>query len=62
MKKYVILCKGIEDLTGAPRYVNNKCRFLKEQGWDVSVFWSYDVSHAQLDHLIPFLFQKVDVD
>ena len=54
MKKYVILCKGIEDLTGAPRYVNNKCRFLKEQGWDVSVFWSYDVSHAQLDHLIPF--------
>ena len=54
MKKYVILCKGIEDLTGAPRYVNNKCRFLKEQGWEVFVFWSYDVSHAQLEHLIPF--------
>lgn len=54
MNKYVILCKGIEDLTGAPRYVNNKCRFLKEQGWEVLVFWSYDISHAQLEHLIPF--------
>lgn len=54
MKKYVILCKGIEDLTGAPRYVNNKCRYLKEHGWEVMVFWSYDVSHAQLEHLIPF--------
>ncbi len=54
MKKYVILCKGIEDLSGAPRYVNNKCRYLKEQGWEVFVFWSYDVSCAKLEHLIPF--------
>ncbi len=41
-------------MTGAPRYVNNKCRYLKEHGWDVAVFWSYDVSPAQLEHLIPF--------
>ena len=54
MKKYVFLVKGIEDLTGAPRYVNNKCKLLKEQGWEVAVFWSYDVSPAQLEHLIPF--------
>lgn len=54
MKKYVFLVKGIEDLTGSPRYVNNKCRYLKEQGWDVAVFWSYDISPAQLEHLIPF--------
>lgn len=54
MKKYIFLVKGIEDLTGAPRYVNNKCRLLKEQGWEVAVFWSYDVSPAQLEHLIPF--------
>ena len=54
MKKYVILCKGIEDMTGAPRYVNNKCRYLKTQGWEVFVFWSYNVSHAKLEHLIPF--------
>lgn len=54
MKKYIFLVKGIEDLTGAPRYVNNKCKLLKEQGWDVAVFWSYDVSPAQLEHLIPF--------
>lgn len=54
MSKYVILCKGIEDLTGAPRYVNNKCRYLKEHGWDVLVFWSYDIRHAKLPHLLPF--------
>ena len=54
MKKYVLLVKGIEDLTGAPRYVNNKCRYLKEHGWEVLVFWSYDVSPARLEHLIPF--------
>lgn len=54
MKKYVFLVKGIEDLTGAPRYVNNKCRWLKEQGWEVDVFWSYDVSPVQLEHLTPF--------
>lgn len=53
-KKYVFLVKGIEDLTGAPRYVNNKCRYLKEQGWEVAVFWSYDISPVQLEHLIPF--------
>ena len=54
MKKYVFLVKGIEDMSGAPRYVNNKCRYLKEQGWDVAVFWSYDISPAQLEYLIPF--------
>lgn len=54
MKKYVFLVKGIEDLTGGPRYVNNKCRWLKEHGWNVIVFWSYDVGHAQLEHLKPF--------
>lgn len=41
-------------MTGAPRYVNNKCRYLKTQGWEVFVFWSYNVSHAKLEHLIPF--------
>lgn len=54
MKKYVMMVKGIEDMTGAPRYVNNKCRYLKTQGWEVYVFWSYNVSHAKLEYLIPF--------
>lgn len=54
MKKYILLVKGIEDITGAPRYVNNKCRYLKKHGWEVLVFWSYNVSHAKLEHLIPF--------
>lgn len=54
MKKYIFLVKGIEDITGAPRYVNNKCRYLKEHGWEVLVFWSYNVSNAKLEHLIPY--------
>ena len=44
MRKYVILCKGIEDFTGAPRYINNKYHFLREHGWEVMVFWSYDIN------------------
>ena len=54
MKKYVFLVKGIDDISGSPRYVNNKCRLLKEQGWEVMVFWNYDVSKVQLEHLLPF--------
>lgn len=54
MKKYVILCKGIEGLSGGPRYVNNKCRYLKEHGWEVQIIWTYDIGHAQLEHVKPF--------
>lgn len=54
MRKYIFLVKGIDDLSGSPRYVNNKCRLLKEQGWEVMVFWNYDVSKVQLEHLLPF--------
>ena len=54
MKKYVFFAFGIQGLSGAPRYVNNKCRYLKEHGWEVDVFWCYNVSHAQLEHLVPF--------
>ncbi len=54
MKKYVFLVKGIEDLSGAPRYVNNKCHWLQERGWEVYVFWGYDVKNVQLEYVIPF--------
>lgn len=54
MKKYVFLVKGIEGLSGGPRYVNNKCAYLKNHGWDVYVFWTIDISRAELEHVIPF--------
>lgn len=54
MKNYIFLVKGIEGLSGGPRYVNNKCRFLKEKGWNVYVFWSFDIAPVVLDQLKPF--------
>lgn len=54
MKKYVFLVKGIDDISGAPRYVNNKCRWLMEQGWEVFVFWSYDIDKVTLEYVVPF--------
>lgn len=54
INKYIFLVKGIEGLSGGPRYVNNKCRYLKEHGWDVQVIWTYDVERAQLEHVRPF--------
>lgn len=54
MRKYVILCKGIEDLTGAPRYVNNKFNYLKNKGWEVIVFWSFNINPVPLKDLKKF--------
>ena len=54
MKKYVFLTFSITGLSGNPRYVNNKCRWLKQQGWDVMVFWHNDVKKVQLEHVLPF--------
>ena len=54
VKKYIFLVKGIDGLSGGPRYVNNKCRYLKAHGWDVQVIWTYDVVNVQLEHVKPF--------
>lgn len=54
MKKYIFLTFSITGLSGNPRYVNNKCRWLKQQGWDVMVFWHNDVKKVQLEHVLPF--------
>ena len=54
MKKYVFLTRGIEGLSGNPRYVNNKCCWLEEHGWEVVVIWSYNVSKVNLRHIIRF--------
>lgn len=54
MKKYVFLGRSIIGYTGAPRYINNKCRFLKEQGYEVCVFWCYGIGNVDLENLRPF--------
>lgn len=54
MKKYIFLTFSITGFSGNPRYVNNKCRWLKQQGWDVMVFWHNDVKKVQLKHVLPF--------
>ncbi len=54
VKKYIFLVKGIDGLSGGPRYVNNKCRYLKAHGWDVQVIWTYKVVNVQLEHVKPF--------
>ena len=51
MKKYVFLTEHLSGLTGSERYVNNKCKFLRENGWEVIVLWNYDIAHVQLEHI-----------
>ena len=49
MKKYVFLTQSISGITGNQRYVNNKCRWLRQNGWEVLVFWNYNVSPVELE-------------
>lgn len=54
MKKYVFLTEHLSGLTGSERYVNNKCKLLKEHGWEVLVLWNYNIGPVQLEYLKPF--------
>lgn len=51
MKKYVFLTQSISGITGNQRYVNNKCKLLRENGWEVIVLWDYNISPVQLEHV-----------
>lgn len=51
MKKYVFLTQSISGITGNQRYVNNKCKFLRENGWEVIVLWNYNISSVQLEYV-----------
>ena len=51
MKKYVFLTQSISGITGNQRYVNNKCKLLRENGWEVVVLWDYNISPVQLEHV-----------
>lgn len=51
MKKYVFLTEILSGLTGTPRYVNNKSKLLREDGWDVVVFWNYNIAPVDLEHI-----------
>ena len=54
MKKYVFLTEHLSGLTGSVRYVNNKCKLLREKGWDVVVFWNYNIAPVELEHIMCF--------
>lgn len=51
MKKYVFLTQSISGITGNQRYVNNKCKLLRQNGWEVIVFWNYNISPVQLEYV-----------
>ena len=51
MKKYVFLTEHLSGLTGSERYVNNKCNFLRQIGWEVIVLWNYNIAPVQLEHI-----------
>ena len=51
MKKYVFITQSISGVTGNQRYVNNKCKLLRENGWEVIVLWNYNISPVELEHV-----------
>ena len=58
MKKYVFLTRSISGITGNQRYVNNKCKLLRENGWEVIVLWNYNVSPVVLEQVKCFDSEK----
>ena len=51
MKKYVFLTEDLYGLTGSQRYVNYKCKLLRESGWEVVVFWDYNIAPVELEYV-----------
>ena len=54
-KKYVILTRNFTGLSGNARYVNCKCKYLKEHGWDVVAIWNHNIGEVELEHVKPFV-------
>ena len=56
--KFVFLTFTMEGVTGGPSYINNKVKWLKEHGWEVSVFDHYGSlnmkSEIILENLKPY--------
>ena len=40
MKKYIILTNSITNMGGGQMFAANKSLYLRERGWDVSIFFS----------------------
>lgn len=51
MKKYIILTPSIGDMGGAQMYTANKVEFLRENGWDVAVYYSLPYKKLLIDKL-----------
>lgn len=54
MKTYVFLTNTIGGYSGGPSYINNKIAYLKENGWEVSVFDTGGSSKISYSNFIPF--------
>ena len=56
--KFVFLTFTMEGVTGGPSYINNKVKWLKEQGWEVIVFDHYGSLNVKskivLENLKPY--------
>lgn len=51
MNKYIFITQSISGITGNQRYVNNKTRYLRENGWEVIVLWNFNISPVELEHV-----------
>lgn len=51
MKKYIILTPSVGDMGGAQMYTANKVVYLRENGWDVAVYYSLPYKKLLIEEL-----------
>lgn len=54
MKTYIIIASAIGNMGGGQMYVNNKVNYLRENGWEVAVFFPCATKNILLDNLKEF--------
>lgn len=54
MKTYIFLTNSIGGYSGGPSYINNKIAYLKENGWEISVFDTGGSLKVFYPNLIPY--------
>lgn len=54
MKTYIIIASAIGNMGGGQMYVNNKVKYLRENGWEVTVFFPCATKNILLDNLKEF--------
>ena len=54
LKKYIILTPSVGDMGGAQMYTANKVEYLKENGWDVAVYYCLPYKKLLIEELKAF--------